>query len=480
VGLAGAQYALGEVDRLMASGSGAAFWTDYSLSLPVVAYTVALALFTAVVAGVVPALQATGRQLRAPLSAMSGSSQGGMGRAWTTLVVAQVAFAVAAIPLAIGLGWDAMGGAATRPTFPAGQYLITNVALQGEPPVREDSGAYWRGMDTRYGALREEMSRVLSIEPGVSSVVFLTEFPGTGREARIDVDRGVPDPRRRNPSINRVEPGFFTHFGARVLAGRVFGASDLGVEVEPAVVNRTFVNRYLSGGAAVGRRFRYQDEAQDGKAAPWHEIVGVVDDLASNSVDADKMNAVIYHPLAPDEVHNAMLSIRFAHGAPEGFTGRLRAIAAARDPALRVGVVRRMDAMNRDLVRPIRMIGGGIALLIASVLLLSAAGIYALISFTVARRRREIGIRAALGAQPRRLLAGVFRRAAGQLAVGLAIGLAVALLLDLATGGEVMGVRALILLPAVAALMLLVGLLAAAGPARRGMRIEPSEALRAE
>ena len=482
VGLAVAQYGLGEVDRLISSdGGGSPFWTDYSLSLPVVAYTAVLALFTAVVAGVIPALQATGRRLRAPLSSLGGGSAGGgMGRAWTVMVVAQVAFAVAAIPLATGLGWDAMGGAATRPTYPAGQYLIAGVALQGEPPVREDSGAYWRGMDTKYGVLREELSRALATEPGVSSVVFITEVPGTGRSRGVEVDRGVPDPRRRNPGINRVEPGFFHHFGARVLAGRVFTGADLGAAVEPAVVNRTFVSRYLGGGAAVGRRFRYADEVEAGGDAPWHEIVGVVEDLAANPVDADKVQAVIYHPLASDEVHNAMLSIRFAGAAPGGFTGRLRSMAAALDPALRVGTVRTMDDVGREVVRPVRMLGAGIATLIASVLLLSAAGIYALVSFTVARRRREIGIRAALGAQPRRLLAGVFRRAAGQLAVGLAIGLAAALLLDLATGGGIMGARALVLLPAVAALMLVVGLLAAAGPARRGMRIEPSEALRAE
>lgn len=114
-----------------------------------------------------------------------------------------------------------------------------------------------------------------------------------------------------------------------------------------------------------------------------------------------------------------------------------------------------------------------------SVLLLSATGLYALMSFTVTRRRREIGIRSALGAQPQQLLAGIFRRVLSQVATGAAAGVAMALLvgyyipIDELGGRHVPGV-----VPGAAALMVVIGLLAAAGPARRGLRIEPTEALR--
>ncbi|HEV2074836.1 MAG TPA: FtsX-like permease family protein [Thermoleophilaceae bacterium] len=120
------------------------------------------------------------------------------------------------------------------------------------------------------------------------------------------------------------------------------------------------------------------------------------------------------------------------------------------------------------------------SLVLLSVFLLSAAGVYALLSFTVTRRRREIGIRAALGALPRQVLWSVFSRAAGQIALGLAVGVASAVLLESATGGELMGGRGAVLLPAIALVMAVVGLLAALGPARRGLKIQPSEALRAE
>jgi ABC-type antimicrobial peptide transport system permease subunit len=121
----------------------------------------------------------------------------------------------------------------------------------------------------------------------------------------------------------------------------------------------------------------------------------------------------------------------------------------------------------------------GILLVTGSVLLLSAAGIYAMMSFTVARRRREIGIRSALGADPRRILSGVFMRAAAQLGIGAAVGLGLAVSLDIATGGWVMGGQA-ILLPIVVAIVMTVGLLAAFGPARRGLAVQPVEALREE
>jgi ABC-type lipoprotein release transport system permease subunit len=113
-----------------------------------------------------------------------------------------------------------------------------------------------------------------------------------------------------------------------------------------------------------------------------------------------------------------------------------------------------------------------------SIVLLSAAGIYAMMSFTVARRRSEIGIRAALGASPRQVLIGVFARASAQLGAGVAAGLAIAA--TVITPGDEYDTRALALLAFVCVLMFGVGLLAALGPARRGLAVQPSEALRSE
>jgi predicted lysophospholipase L1 biosynthesis ABC-type transport system permease subunit len=116
--------------------------------------------------------------------------------------------------------------------------------------------------------------------------------------------------------------------------------------------------------------------------------------------------------------------------------------------------------------------------LAVSVLLLSAAGIAALMSFAVTRRRREIGIRVALGASHGRLMGAVFMRPARQLGLGLVIGAVAAAALDNLTGGQMLDGRAVLLVPLVAALMVLAGLLATLAPARRAMRIHPVQALR--
>jgi ABC-type lipoprotein release transport system permease subunit len=126
------------------------------------------------------------------------------------------------------------------------------------------------------------------------------------------------------------------------------------------------------------------------------------------------------------------------------------------------------------------LIGLTVGLVMLSVIVLSAAGIYALMSFTVERRRREIGIRAALGADPGRLLRSVFARAAAQLAAGVLIGIATITALDMSSEGDLLTGKQAILLPAICVLMLGTGLLAAWGPARRGLAIQPTEALREE
>jgi putative ABC transport system permease protein len=154
---------------------------------------------------------------------------------------------------------------------------------------------------------------------------------------------------------------------------------------------------------------------------------------------------------------------------------RLRQVTAGVDPGLWM-VPRPLGALYQD--REMRLMGLMLGLVILSALLLSAAGIYALMSFTVSQRRREIGIRAALGADPRRILGSIFSRAVRQLGVGVGVGLAAVALLDVAMDGGVLYGRGAVLLPGVCVLMMAAGLLATLGPARRGLRIQPMDALR--
>jgi ABC-type antimicrobial peptide transport system permease subunit len=159
---------------------------------------------------------------------------------------------------------------------------------------------------------------------------------------------------------------------------------------------------------------------------------------------------------------------------------RLRELAASVDPMLQVDDLTSAAERHRQSDQVSRYVGFGTTAVMLSALLLSAAGIYALMSFTVARRRREIGIRSALGADPRRVLSSIFARASANIGAGILLGMIGTVAVDRLAGKGPVRDGNLVALLVVAGLMTVIGLLAAIGPARRGLAVHPSEALRAE
>ena len=158
---------------------------------------------------------------------------------------------------------------------------------------------------------------------------------------------------------------------------------------------------------------------------------------------------------------------------------RLQEIGTSLDPILRLDDVRRLDEVHGETQMSSNLTSYALAIVTLSVLVLSAAGLYALMSFTVTLRRREIGIRTALGARPGRLLASIFARALWQIAAGVVVGVTAALVLHRRLNIEVEGGWHIPgILPAAAIFIMTIGLLSAAGPARRAVRVDPTEALR--
>ena len=209
----------------------------------------------------------------------------------------------------------------------------------------------------------------------------------------------------------------------------------------------------------------------------WLEIVGVVADFPA-AMDPSLSAAKMYQATTAAQVEPASLMLRIRGMAPTAFTPRLREITAAVDPNLQLRSVESLDASLREEQSVMRLIAAVLAALTVSVITLSAAGIYSMMSFTVSQRRKEIGIRTALGADPGQILRSIFARAFKQLTIGAVVGVVIAALLELATDGGLMQGHGEIVLPIVACVMVTVGLLAAAGPARRGLRVAPTEALR--
>ncbi|HUQ83843.1 MAG TPA: ABC transporter permease [Gemmatimonadaceae bacterium] len=465
-------------DDFMTAQGGAPFWINGGISLGTVLYTLVLAVLGAVIVGVFPALRATGAQLREAIGSLGSGTKARLGPTWTALIVVQVAIAVAILPPAMLKGSEMVQMALRPAGFAPSEYLSTQYRVEREVEATTDSIAASAANDSARAIVAELVRRVAG-EPGVVGVTVTSSEPWNGGHGLMQVD-GTDGPAKTT-SVITVDTSFFGLFGVRVLAGRGFAAADgkLDEMARPVIVNRSFVNEVISGGDAIGRRVRYQNDGD--RVNPWHTIVGVVEDFpAGFKAPGERSLGMMYHVAMPGEWTRAMLTVRLRGQTPETFAPTLRRTAISIDPMLQLTGTNALHALYHEYTRSAAQLALVIALITGSVLLLSAAGIHSLMSFTVNQRRREIGIRSALGASAQRILASVLARAMRQLALGVGLGLTMSIGLDIAAGGQLMEGIGVLLVPGTAAFMLVVGILAAAGPARRGLRVQPTEALRAE
>lgn len=480
VGLGMAAVALDMLDQFVGGEGGRPpFWIDPGLSFGTVLYALGLAVLSAVIIGAVPALRATGAQLRAAMGSLGSGAKARLGPTWTVLIVAQVAIAVAVLPAAIRQGGQMLRGAFQEPGFAAGEYLTTQFSVARDADAGADARSDSAAADSARAIVTALRAR-LETEPAVVGTTLTSSEPWSGGQAAEEAE-GVDGP----PVLVRVlavDTSYFRLLNVPVIAGRSFAAADAALDPRdrPVVVNRSFVTDVLGGRDPIGRRVR--NRSHDDTVNPWHVVVGVVEDFpATIQEPGQTIHARIFRPAPPGEFGAGdLLTIRLRAQTPEAFAPTLRRVAASVDPMLQLFAVQSLDALWREYAEVGARIATVIALVTVSVLLLSAAGIHALMSFTVNQRRREIGIRAALGAPARGILRSVLTRATRQLALGVGVGLTAAVALDRASGGVLLDGAGLLLVPGTAAFMLVVGLLAAAGPARRGLRVQPTEALRAE
>ena len=482
IGLTIAAAALVLFRRLLQQSMGGElpFWWHPRLTPGLVLYVAGLAVLAAVIVGVLPALKATGRQLQAGLQQISSrGSQMQLGRTWTALIVTQVGIAVAALPFTLFIAGSALQRSTTQVAYPADEIVRGWLTLEGwrDAATSEDT-AQLALLDTRF---RESASRLfarLEAEPSVAAVSFAT---GRYRHLELEDNMSVAT----IPAIaNRVGGDHFAVHRVQVESGRDFTDAERRQGAHVAIVDRVLAER-IGQGSVLGTRIRLAARpatrfTEGAEAGPWLEIVGVVPDFTLQS-DFDPEDPQLYLPVpleaAPMDVN---FSVRVRGTAAGQLSRRLGEVAATVDPALQLERVRSAADIDRDVQLSLKYLALVVLAVTASVLLLSAAGMYAMMSFTVARRRREIGIRSALGATPRRVLSGVFARAAGQLGLGVLVGLLISAAIDRAVGGGPFVGKGVLLLPGVAVLMMLIGILAALGPARRGLSVQPTEALQSE
>jgi putative ABC transport system permease protein len=485
MGLLMAGVAVRLVDRMFARTSDDAlpYWIDLSLSPATVVYTAGLAVLAAAIVGVVPALKATGRGLDQGLKQLSArGSRMHLGRTWSAMIVAQVAIAVALLPFAAFVAGNSLQRGLARPGYAVDRILLAYLSLEQRSAIPPTDTAARETEEARFlGRVRSLISRVAA-EPGVAGVTHASGLPGIERYGQVEVEG------RNNPiglRVARIEAGYFEDMGVSVLAGRPFSGADSLRDANTVIVDRAFAEQVLGGGPVLGRRIRQIRFTKVGgrsvrEPGPWLEIVGLVPNFAVQP-DFDPLDPRVYvaEPLTSESA--ATLSIRLAPGvSPQRFAARLRELTATVDADLRLHALR--TAAEHERQRSLGLLGITVMVgaVIASVVLLSAAGVYAMMSFLVVRRKREIGIRIALGAGRRRVLTGVFATAGRQLGVGCAVGVAVAAILGRVVSDAPFSGGGLAVLALSMTVMAAVGLLATLGPARRVLAMQPTDALREE
>ena len=492
VGLATAQLALTRLGRpyLEMNMGRLPFWYDFTLSPTTILFALVLAVIGAVVAGVMPARKITrglGHRLRAGTAGGGGVSFGGV---WTGVIVVQVALTVMFPAVVLLVRSESTRIATFDVGFPEKEYLGVNLGIEG-PPEETLTPATSAALGAQFSSSLDELRRRLEAEPGVSGVTFVDAVPRDYHaERKLEVE-ALPKDSTMWVGTASIHPSYFDVLQVPMIAGRAFNTADLSPDARVAIVDEGFADLVMPGRNVIGHRIRMRTwQMTDSAAAlqPWYEIVGVVKELGMAHAVERQRTAGVYLPTVPGSRRSLNMLVH-ARGEPLTLAPRVREVATAVDPALHVDPPVRLDQAVTPLVWFLNLWMRIIMGLTAVTLVLSLAGIYAVLSYIVARRTREIGVRAALGASARQTITSLFRRPMTQVTSGViagsllvAIG-AIAIQYTEAFGATQprgLTVGEVALLVAYATLMLGICALACVVPTIRALRVQPMEALRTE
>jgi len=450
--------------------NGAPSGLSASLDPRTVAFTFVLALLTGIGFGLLPALQSTRPNVYPTLKDQGGSVIGGFGqiRSRQALVVAQVALSLL---LLVGAGLFTRSLLNLRkldPGFQTANLVIFNVDASrngySQPRVHQ---------------LYEEMQQRLASVPGVASASLAEIVPLAGDAMSNSVKVQGYEPKtdeNMNPNFNAVSPGYFRTMGIPLLAGRGFTLQDRLNAKQVAVVNESFVKRYLGSGNPLGRTFGYR-----GEGATDVEIVGVVKDAKYTTLRDEKINFV-YFPYQQDPDLNTISATIRTVAPPDTLMPALRRVMSSVDSNLAIWDLRTMETQVNTSLFAERVTAILCTCFGALATILAFIGLYGVMAFSVARRTREIGIRMALGAGRGRVLNMVLKEVAWMCLFGVGLGVPLAVGLSRYLVSQLYGVAPTDMLTLLFAVvtMICVSLLAGFLPARRASSIDPTIALRYE
>jgi predicted permease len=455
--------------------------SEISLGARTLGFTLALSLLSGLLFGSIPILRYAGRRMPTALrgAGRTASVSRERQRSRNLLVVAQVAMAMVLLVSAMLMIRTFQALRHVEPGFTQAEHLQT-VRISIPASLVADPK-----MVTR---MQNNIAGQLAAIPGVTSVGFASAMPMEGIESNWNeifiegMSKGEVAPLRL---FKYVSPGFFHTAGTRLLAGRELTWTDIYGLRPVAIISENLAREsWGTPSAALGKRLREFD------TMPWHEVVGVVEDVRENGVQ-EKAPVIVYWPPMMDGIYGphsfdatraVTFVVRSDRAGTEGLLSATRQAVWSVNPSLPLASVETMQEIyNQSLARTsFTLVMLGIAGAMA--LVLGIIGIYGVISYAVSQRTREIGIRLALGQQRGRLRWMFVRSALVLTGVGLAIGLTAAAGLMGLMKSLLFGVSPLDPVTYVSVLMVLTvsAVLASYLPARRAAAVNPVEALRAE
>lgn len=429
-------------------------------------FTIGLCFATAILCALAPAWQLYRREIQEALRETGRSLSAGVhsGVLRGTLVVCELSLALVAL-IGTGLFIKSFQNARTaNPGFDPEHVLLAGLDLSQSHPSDEQSIALLRRLQHRLESL-----------PGVRNVSLCEDVPlgfSGGSWEEVNVFGYTPQPGE-NMKVwrNLVSPGYLATLKIPLLAGRDFTDRDMRTSQRVAIVNQTFVKRFLAGGLALGRRFHAFGEDIT--------IVGVARDSKYRAL-AEPPMPYFYLPLSQFYSPSRSIGIEVrTHDRPEFFAAALRSAIRSVDPNLPItGTAPFVSYMSASYFA--QKVGANLLAVLGLIsLLLAALGLYGVMAYSMSQRTREIGIRMAVGARPAQVLAMVLRQGVWLCVVGVVAGLVPSLLLSRFASSVLYGVGSNDPVTYIAAVLVLIIFALAATwlPARRAAHVDPVEAL---
>ena len=444
-----------------------AYWMKVQVDGSVLLVAGAAVLVATIAAGLGPARQALGISLGDALrERVRGSMR--LGKASQGLVGFEIALSGALLVITALMVSGVLRQVDRFGQLTSAGVLTARLELRPEAyPDTASVAAFYRTLHDR-----------LSVEPAIEGVALGSVLPGFQAETRVLRLEGRDVPAELLPAtrVLAASPGLLATVGAHLIEGRDLTWND-GPEQPPvALVNHRFVERYFEGDSPIGRRIRLGA----GETEEWVTIVGVVPDLQRRGREGDDIDAVYLSLLQTDQ-RNAAVLLRLSGAAPS-LAPTLRNAVRAIDPDVPLFEEATLDQVIALETSSEKLFGGLFTAFGLSALMMASVGLFGMVAFTVRQRSRELGIRQALGARPQEIVRQVAWGASLQLGLGLVFGLGLAALLAPLFGDALMGAD-----PhdwrwyaVVAGTLAGVGILAAGIPARRALRLSPSQVLREE